>query len=445
MKVYDYDKNTQSGARRIRRLGLRGYQRIVSIDPTRSHFKFAPQLVKIDLNPHRTILPGEHRALSLHPTVDMVIVMPVGGPDLRNRVLNMGNQSVSERILLAQKVLEDVLPELAFAAKNGLVLGDIGPKNILLNFEGKWGFNDFDSVVHSGEFNTLATPYYLAPELMNGKQSEWITDIYSLGLTVLGAFFSSTEIRDIIGFSESKLPFGPSSNPDRVFEKLDRMFQQLENPSPEAVVAFKNVRAFLHASLETDPIIRRSEFLNLDMASGFRFEDSNFRKSEIDQLISILESKILPNDTSDRIAKKILGFSNLDHLLGQLVKSDHVYPQAFRVAKALNINIENESDILISKLRSRLPDENQAAILDSYLGAFGTVDKKLGSVLVKKFVLSGMYNLTTIENIFSILKTNPDLVQKFNEQLVQRLQSTIPPDEKLKIAMLYLQDPNHSQ
>ena len=83
-------------------------------------------------------------------------------------------------------ILLQVCRGLAYAHENGIVHQDIKPANIFLQAGNKAKIVDFGLACPTGtedESDLPGTPYYMAPEQIEGESVDQRTDIYSLGIT----------------------------------------------------------------------------------------------------------------------------------------------------------------------------------------------------------------------------------------------------------------------
>ena len=109
-----------------------------------------------------------------------------------------------ERRLLTIAV--DVARGLEAAWKAGLVHGDVKPANILLDQQGQGKIVDFGLARFAEsdiEGKIYGTPYYLPPELLEGKAPDFRSDMYSMGASFFHAFtgrppFRAKTVKDIV-------------------------------------------------------------------------------------------------------------------------------------------------------------------------------------------------------------------------------------------------------
>jgi serine/threonine protein kinase len=109
-----------------------------------------------------------------------------------------------ERRLL--EIMIDAASGLEAANKAGLIHGDVKPANILIDNHGQGKIVDFglarfeESQV---EGKIYGTPFYLPPELLQGKTADFRSDLYSLGASFFHALagrppFRAKTVKDIV-------------------------------------------------------------------------------------------------------------------------------------------------------------------------------------------------------------------------------------------------------
>ena len=152
----------------------------------------------------------------------------------------------------------DIIRGLHAAANMGLAHGDLKPDNVLFDREGNAKVVDFGLARFKGEVQRpgeiWGTPFYIAPEVVRGKQPNLNADIYSLGCTLFHAL-------------AGRPPFSKESIQETVLARLKepapdlRMIRADIHPKTAAVVA---------RMLEADPFRRYPNYdsLTTDMAEA---------------------------------------------------------------------------------------------------------------------------------------------------------------------------------
>jgi serine/threonine protein kinase len=122
-----------------------------------------------------------------------------------------------------------VASALATAFKHNLLHRDIKPGNILFNAEGEPKLVDFGlardaETADAYESAIWGTPYYVAPEKIQRKGEDFLSDMYSLGGTLYHALtghvpFEATTVEEVIA-GHVHTPLTPPNHVDRSITQL---------------------------------------------------------------------------------------------------------------------------------------------------------------------------------------------------------------------------------
>jgi len=110
----------------------------------------------------------------------------VSGDDLKHMIRMMGQLSLGKALFIAKQVCEGLVQ----AHKKGIVHRDLKPQNIMLDRDGNARIMDFGiarSLETKGVTDTgmmIGTPEYMSPEQVEGKEANYQSDIYSLGVII---------------------------------------------------------------------------------------------------------------------------------------------------------------------------------------------------------------------------------------------------------------------
>ncbi len=110
-----------------------------------------------------------------------IVMEYCSGGDLFDKALEQGKFSESE----AASIITEILRGINHCHHRGLVHRDIKPENIMISAEGKIKIIDFglSMMISRRESGRLVgTPYYIAPEVINGEGYENACDMWSIGI-----------------------------------------------------------------------------------------------------------------------------------------------------------------------------------------------------------------------------------------------------------------------
>lgn len=120
----------------------------------------------------------------------MYIVMQwVDGVNLRDEIQSpsgrfRSSQPVSNLLWQVSTILEAVCTALRYTHASNFLHRDIKSANILLHRDGRIYLSDFGIAGLANDHQEGGTPYYMAPELVDGSPATIATEIYALGVTL---------------------------------------------------------------------------------------------------------------------------------------------------------------------------------------------------------------------------------------------------------------------
>jgi serine/threonine-protein kinase len=156
-------------------------------------------------------------------------------------------------------VVSKIASGLAYAHSQGMVHRDVKPMNILFTENGTPKLADFGNAkvamptVHTQYGVTLASPIYMSPEQAEGKQADYRSDIYSLGVTLYHALTGSVpfdgDLAAILAQHIGQDPVPPVQvNPDVSQNLSDAVLVMLSKKPEDRFRDMDQVIAALHES-----------------------------------------------------------------------------------------------------------------------------------------------------------------------------------------------------
>lgn len=141
------------------------------------------------------LVEGRQHALVKHPNIAVIhgadendgrvgIWMEfVDGATLQDLVQSQGTFGAAEALIIARELCS----ALAAVHRQGLTHGDIKAQNVMREKGGRIVLMDFSSsrpvtLVDESSGGLVGTPIYMAPELFDGRPSDFRSDIYALGV-----------------------------------------------------------------------------------------------------------------------------------------------------------------------------------------------------------------------------------------------------------------------
>ncbi|XP_039257658.1 dual specificity mitogen-activated protein kinase kinase 1-like [Styela clava] len=211
---------------------------------------------------------------------------------------NMDAGSLDQVLKKAGKIPEPILGKVSIAVLHGLrylrethniIHRDVKPSNILVNSRGEIKLCDFGvsgQLIDSMANTFVGTRSYMSPERLQGAPYSVLSDIWSLGLSLIEMAMGRYPIppptkRDIDGmFGPNAASFVPDApRPMAIFELLDYIVNEPPPQLPRGVIFSDEFCDFVEKSLEKNPQdradlkglmlhlwIKRAENNNVDFA-----------------------------------------------------------------------------------------------------------------------------------------------------------------------------------
>ena len=155
----------------------------------------------------------------------------------------------------------EILKALSATYAKGVVHGDLKPANILFTSSGSAKLGDFGlarslTMDVSTETHLMATPDYIAPEILAGELGNPQSDVYGLGGTLYHALTERTPYQTEGCSMEElaslkKTPVNLASAPGSIHPKTAELINRMMNPDPKArFSSYDELEGKFHLALE---------------------------------------------------------------------------------------------------------------------------------------------------------------------------------------------------
>jgi serine/threonine protein kinase, bacterial len=205
---------------------------------------------------HRSLV--SIRDLVVEGDVLALVLQLVEGPDLRAYLRGRGRLEPVESALL----VADVAEALAVAHAAQIIHRDVKPANVLLQPE-SGGFRplltdfgiarlaDAPSVTRTSQ--VVGTPYYLAPEVISGKQPTSAVDVYASGIMLLELMlghppFRGKDAMAVFEAHQSAAPQRPAGVDDRLWAVISKALAK----DPAARPSAAELASYLRNAVRTE-------------------------------------------------------------------------------------------------------------------------------------------------------------------------------------------------
>jgi len=161
----------------------------------------------------------------------------IQGTSLQDKI--RGGLSIDE----ALQIMRDMLAGVAAAHAQKIAHGDIKPANILINEAGNakvadFGLAHFSEVVQDEDTGLSGTPLYMAPEYIETRQHQIVSDVFSLGLVFHEMLtgkpvIDGDDIYQILNRISNEKIEAPSKTNSAVDERLDDLILKSLTKDPQ--------------------------------------------------------------------------------------------------------------------------------------------------------------------------------------------------------------------
>jgi len=197
------------------------------------------------------------------------------------------------------KIIRDVLQGVAAAHKVGIIHCDLKPANILLTAQGEAKVADFGLALLADEQNQqqeylIGTPQYMAPEYIETRLHQTVSDVFSLGLIFYELLTShkaidGADVYQLLNAIANQAIVAPSTLNQDIDERLDALIMKSLEKDPAN--RYQNAAEMLQAledSLALSEALNQSD--HSDATLQFLLRRMNHKKDfpAFSQTISIL-------------------------------------------------------------------------------------------------------------------------------------------------------------
>jgi hypothetical protein len=237
--------------------------RFVAVKVIRADLSHEPELRQRFEREARTIARLEHPAIlpiydvGEHNGVPFLIMRYVEGGSLSDQI-----SAGRLRLRQAIEYIAQLGEALAYAHQQGIIHRDIKPANVLITPRGHVLLSDFgiakilaDENGLTGTGMPIGTPFYMAPEQIQGKPVDARTDIYSLGIVLYECLigqrpFVAETPWAVMDMQLRDAPPPPRALRPEIPDSLERVILKATAKQPEQ--RFESMQALVQALREID-------------------------------------------------------------------------------------------------------------------------------------------------------------------------------------------------
>ena len=163
--------------------------------------------------------------LGLFEQAPYLVLEHIDGQTLQSYI----NQTRNQQTLL--QIMRDIVTGVAAAHSQGIVHCDLKPANILINQDGQakvadFGLSFLGNIDSTNDESLYGTPQYMAPEYIETRQHQQVSDVFSLGLIFYLMFtgkpaFDGDDVYQLLNAIAHSDVTKPSSLNSEIDERLD--------------------------------------------------------------------------------------------------------------------------------------------------------------------------------------------------------------------------------
>lgn len=220
--------------------------RIVAIKALHHSLLSEPEVVQRFLREAKTLAKfSHHNIVTLYTAIEeedrfYLIMEYVEGETVKSMIDEKGALPLEECVGIFLQVLQGV----GYAHQIQVIHRDIKPANIIITPEGRAKITDFGIAKVAGDVQLtqvglrIGTLRYMPPEQLNGKESTYACDIYSLGVTFFEMLtgqvpFKGDSQYELIRMVESEPPPSLRTFVDSIPEGVDQAILKALSKAPE--------------------------------------------------------------------------------------------------------------------------------------------------------------------------------------------------------------------
>ena len=233
----------------------------------------------------------------------------------------------------AYKIMRDVLSGVAAAHSEGIIHCDLKPANIMITKQGQAKVADFGLALlankqQQNNDQLPGTPQYMAPEYIETRKNQTVSDVFSLGLIFYELLagqkaVNGDDVYQLLNAIANVPIQPPSSHNNSIDEGLDALIMKALEKDPhnryetagEMLKAFENTLALNHVANQSE---------NTDATVQFLLRRMNHKKDfpAFSQTISILNKATSSESTSlTTVSNAILKDISLTNKILRVVNS----------------------------------------------------------------------------------------------------------------------------